>query len=106
MRRVSANVVTQLACEVGDGRKDASGDDFSFDPCKPEFDLVQPGRVSGREVQMYVGVLGKEILHQLRLWVERLSRIMWISSLEGRPQTTSPKKVTKSWLVWRAVVFP
>ena len=66
MRRVSADIASQLACEVRDRRKDAAGDDFSFNARKPEFDLVEPGRVSGREVQMYVGVIGNEILHQLR----------------------------------------
>jgi len=66
VRRVSADIPAQLACEVGHRGKDASGDDFSFDPCEPELDLVEPGRVSGREMQMYLGVIGKEILHQLR----------------------------------------
>jgi hypothetical protein len=44
----------------------AAGDDFAFDASEPDFDLIEPGRVGGSEVKLHVGMIGKEILHELR----------------------------------------
>jgi hypothetical protein len=38
--------------EVGKRREDASGEEVALDLRKPEFHLIQPRRVGGREVQM------------------------------------------------------
>ena len=65
--RVSADIALEFAGQIGYRRKDTAGDHVAFDPCEPDFDLIEPGRVSGREVQMDVGVIGKEVLHQLGL---------------------------------------
>ena len=32
--------------QIGDGGEDATGDDVPLDPGEPQFDLVEPGRVS------------------------------------------------------------
>jgi hypothetical protein len=40
-----------FSAQIGDGGEDATGDDVALDPGEPQFDLVEPGRVSRREVQ-------------------------------------------------------
>ena len=46
-----ADVPHELSAQIGDGGEDATGDDVALDPGEPQFDLVEPGRVSRREVQ-------------------------------------------------------
>jgi len=46
-----ADVPHELSAQIGDGGEDATGDDVPLDPGEPQFDLVEPGRVSRREVQ-------------------------------------------------------
>ena len=41
----------ELSVQIGDGGEDATGDDVALDPGEPQFDLVEPGRISRREVQ-------------------------------------------------------
>jgi hypothetical protein len=41
----------ELSVQIGDRGEDATGDDVALDPGEPQFDLVEPGRVSRREVQ-------------------------------------------------------
>jgi hypothetical protein len=48
---VLADVPHELSAQIGDGGEDATGDDVALDPGEPQFDLVEPGRVSRREVQ-------------------------------------------------------
>ena len=48
---VLADVPHELSAQIGDGGEDATGDDVPLDPGEPQFDLVEPGRVSRREVQ-------------------------------------------------------
>jgi hypothetical protein len=48
---VLADVSHELSAQIGDGGEDATGDDVALDPREPQFDLVEPGRVSRREVQ-------------------------------------------------------
>src|SRR5215472_8357646 len=48
---VLADVPHELSAQIGDGGEDATGDDVLVDPGEPQFDLVEPGRVSRREVQ-------------------------------------------------------
>ena len=45
-----ADVPHELSAQIGDGGEDATGDDVALDPGEPQFDLVEPGRVSRREV--------------------------------------------------------
>ena len=48
---VSSDVFHQLAGKVGDGGEYSASDHVAFDLGKPDLDLVEPGRVSGREVK-------------------------------------------------------
>jgi hypothetical protein len=48
---VLAGVPRELSAQIGDGGEDATGDDVALHPGEPQFDLVEPGRVSQREVQ-------------------------------------------------------
>src|SRR6201981_3630992 len=48
---VLADVPHELSAQIGDGGEDATGDDVALDPGEPQFDLVEPGRVSRREMQ-------------------------------------------------------
>jgi len=41
----------ELSVQIGDGGEDAKSDDVALDLGEPQFDLVEPGRVSRREVQ-------------------------------------------------------
>jgi len=53
--------------QIGNGREDASSDQIAFDLGEPQLDLVEPGRVRGREVQMNVRMAGEEGSNALRL---------------------------------------
>jgi hypothetical protein len=46
-----ADVPHELSAQIAGGGDDATGDDAALDPGEPQFDLVEPGRVSRREVQ-------------------------------------------------------
>src|SRR5262244_2015176 len=61
------DIATNLARQVGDGREDAARQEVALDLGKPEFDLVEPGRVGRREMQMYVPMFDQERPHGLRL---------------------------------------
>lgn len=64
---VSLDVAADLACQVGERGEDAPREQVTFDFVEPEFHLVEPGRVGGREVQLDPRVSVEERLHQLRL---------------------------------------
>jgi hypothetical protein len=38
-------------------------DDFAFQPCKPDLDVIQPGRICRREVKLRVGIPLQKLLH-------------------------------------------
>src|SRR5262249_23579642 len=48
---IETDVAHELSGQVFDGRENASGNDVPLDLGEPDLDLVQPGRVSGSEVQ-------------------------------------------------------
>jgi hypothetical protein len=48
---VGVDVAAELASQIGNRSEDAARDDVAFDLGEPEFDLVEPGRVSGRKVK-------------------------------------------------------
>src|SRR5260370_22419572 len=50
---------------MGNRGKDAAGDHLAFDLGKPDLDLVEPGRVSGREVKPDSRMLLEEIADRL-----------------------------------------
>src|SRR5262249_60468204 len=60
---VFADVAHELPPQVSDRCKYASGDDIALDFGEPKLDLIEPGRVSGRVVQMHAGMRSQELLH-------------------------------------------
>jgi len=64
---VRADVVHELALEVGGRAEDAAVDEVTLDLAEPKLDLVEPGGVGGSEVQADVGVKLQELLHSLCL---------------------------------------
>src|SRR3954454_8169876 len=60
---VSASVAQELAGEIFDRREYSAGNDLSFDTGKPDFDLVQPGRISGCEVPLDARMRFQESCH-------------------------------------------
>ena len=64
---VMPDIAHELAGEIGDGGKDTECDDVTLDLGEPDFNLVEPGRVGRREVQMHIGMLGQEITDPLSL---------------------------------------
>src|SRR5260370_36835613 len=50
---------------MGNRGKDAAGDHLAFDLGQPDLDLVEPGRVSGREVKPDSRMLLEEIADRL-----------------------------------------
>lgn len=60
---MSANVSHQLSAKIISRSKDASGNAIPLDLTEPEFDLVQPGAVGRRVVDLDAGVLVKPRLH-------------------------------------------
>ena len=57
MGRVGIDVTAEFASQVGNRGEDASSDDLAFDLSEPDLDLIEPGRVSGREVKPDARVL-------------------------------------------------
>ena len=64
---VVPDVPANLPREVSHGRKDAPGEEISFDLREPEFDLIEPRRVRRREMQPHIGVRDQERAHRLGL---------------------------------------
>jgi len=48
---VGVDVAAEFASQVGNRGEDAARDDLAFDLGEPDLDLVEPGRVRGREVK-------------------------------------------------------
>ena len=68
------DVAHELAGQVPDRGEDSTGDYIAFDPGKPVFDLVEPGGVGRREVQMNFGVGGKKLFHPAGLMSREIVR--------------------------------
>jgi hypothetical protein len=61
---VVPDVTKEFSSEIVDGGKDASRDDLPLDFGEPDFDLVKPGRVSGRKMKVDFGMLGQKLLDE------------------------------------------
>ena len=64
---VVPDVATDLPGEVGHGREDPAREEVPFDLGKPEFDLVEPGGIRRREVQVHVRMVEQERADRLGL---------------------------------------
>src|SRR5215207_1422733 len=64
---VGFDIASDLAGEVGFGSKDAAGDQIALNFGEPDFDLIEPGRVSRGVVKLNVGMGGEELSHRLGL---------------------------------------
>ena len=62
---MQTDVAHKLARQVLDRSKNASGDHVAFDFGEPVLNLIEPGGVSRGEVQVKMGMLGKELLNSL-----------------------------------------
>ena len=62
-----ADVPTNLPCEVSDRREHTARQEIAFDFRKPELDLVEPRRISRREVEVDGRMIHQERPHRLGL---------------------------------------
>ena len=62
---VGVDVAAEFASQVGTRGEDVPCDHLAFDLGEPEFDLVEPGRVSGREVKPDSRMLLEELADRL-----------------------------------------
>src|ERR1017187_10492420 len=62
---VGVEVASEFASQVGNRGEDAARDDLAFDLGEPDLDLVEPGRVSGREVKPDSRMLLEELADRL-----------------------------------------
>src|ERR687898_1378932 len=60
---VTRDVASNLAREVGNGAEDATREQVALNLRKPQFDLIEPGGIRGREVEMDAGMRVEEGLH-------------------------------------------
>ena len=103
---VLADVPHELSAQIGDGGEDATGDDVPLDPGEPQFDLVEPGRVSRREVQVDRRMASQE-LGDLLGFVRRQVISDHMDFLGRRPiDDDVGQKGNKLCRVCRAVVLP
>src|SRR6516164_2707369 len=64
---VGTDVAHNFAIEIFDRTEDAAGDEVSLDFGEPDFDLVEPGGVSGRVMNTHLGVTSEKITDRLGL---------------------------------------
>ena len=103
---VARDVAPDLPREIGQRGEDASREQVAFDFGKPEFDLIEPGRIRRREVQMDAGMRVEKRLDLLGF----MRREVIDNDVDLAPPrlraTMSPKKSTNASLVCRGTVWP
>ena len=57
---VRLDVAHQLAGEIAYGGENTTCDHFALDACEPDLDLIEPGRVGRRKVELDIGVFVEE----------------------------------------------
>ena len=62
---VGIDVAAEFASQVGNRGEDAACDDLAFDLGEPDLDLIEPGRVRGREVKPDSRMLLEELADRL-----------------------------------------
>ena len=104
---VLANIAHEFAFEVWHRSKDAACDDLALDAVEPQLDLVEPGRVGGRIVNVDLGMVGQEVAHRLGLMGRQVvADDMNILTPGLLGDDIEWQKATNSALVWRATVLP
>src|SRR5687767_15224713 len=63
---VAPDVASNLAREIRNGAEDATREQVALNLRKPEFNLIEPGGIGGREVEMDAGMRVEERVHALR----------------------------------------
>ena len=101
---VVTNVFPDPARQVGDGREDAAGQQIALDLGEPEFHLVQPRRVGGREVQPHLLMCDQECAHRFVLMRRQIVEDDVNFVRPRGPGTTSDRNATNASLVWRGTV--
>jgi hypothetical protein len=71
---VVTDVAHELAGQVPDRSEDPTGNYIALDPGKPVFDLIEPGGVGRREVQMDFGVGSNKLFHPAGLMSREIVR--------------------------------
>jgi hypothetical protein len=61
---IVSDVTQDFSSKIGDGGKNAAGDDLSLNLGEPDFDLVQPGRIGRCKMDADVGMTGQEVLDE------------------------------------------
>ena len=64
---VGADVAHNFAIEIFDRTEDAAGDEVSLDFGEPDFDLIEPGGISGRVMNTHLGVASQKITDRFSL---------------------------------------
>jgi len=62
---IGIDVAAEFASQVGNRGEDAACDDLAFDLGEPDLDLIEPGRVRGREVKPDSRMLLEELADRL-----------------------------------------
>ena len=63
---IKADVAHDLAAEVGDGGEDSAVDYVTLQFAEPALHLIEPRRIRRREVELHIGMLLEEGLHEIR----------------------------------------
>ena len=100
------DVTHQLAGQILDRGEDPARNDLARDPREPVFDLIEPGGVGWRVVQVQLGVSCKELLNP-RGFVGREMAGNEMNLLAARLLGgQAGEEGYKLLLVWRAAVLP
>jgi len=89
---VVSDVSSNLAREVRNGREDSTCDDIALDLGEPQFNLVEPGRVRRREVNVDLGTVIEEVADALGL----MGREIVDDDVDLAPRRLAGDDVTKN----------
>src|ERR1700731_3282095 len=103
---VVTDVAYQLAGQVLNRGEYPARNNIALKLGEPVFDLVEPGRVGRRVVEVQSGVRREELLHPRGLMSRQVVRDNMHLLAARRLATRSARKATNSWLVCRAAVLP
>src|SRR4051794_35873988 len=85
-----------VVLEGDDAAVDPAADELVGEDSEPAFDLVDPGRAGGGEVQVEAGVAGQPVADGRVLWVARLSQIRCTSRSAGTALSIATRNLRNS----------